>query len=74
MGLIITILIGFCIGAVAKWFMPGPDKGGFIMTSLLGIAGSWVGRFLFGHRVGFIGSVIGAVVVLFLYRVLNKRD
>lgn len=73
MGLIFTILIGFVIGAVAKWFMPGKDKGGFIITVLLGIAGSWFGSLILGHRTGFIGSVVGAVLLLVIYRFLNKN-
>jgi uncharacterized membrane protein YeaQ/YmgE (transglycosylase-associated protein family) len=77
-GLIWTILIGFLVGSVAKFFMPGKDPGGFILTTLLGIAGAWVGSFLsgilgFSGRVGFIGSVIGAVVLLFLYRWVKGR-
>lgn len=72
-----TILIGFIIGAVAKFIMPGPQGGGFIMTTVLGIAGSFVGSFVFGllgfgGNVGFIGSVIGAILILWLVRMLNK--
>jgi uncharacterized membrane protein YeaQ/YmgE (transglycosylase-associated protein family) len=57
--------------------MPGPSGGGFIMTTVLGIAGAFVGSFLFGllgfgGGVGFIGSVIGALVILWLARTLNK--
>ena len=74
MGLIWTILIGFCIGVVAKFLMPGKDPGGFIMTTLLGIAGSWLGSFLFGGRVGFLGSVIGAIVILLLYRFVKGKN
>ena len=74
MGLIFTILIGFAVGAVAKWFMPGKDNGGFFVTALLGIAGSWLGSFVLGHRAGFIGSVIGAILVLVIYRFMNKKQ
>lgn len=73
MGLIFKILIGFVVGVVAQWFFPGKDRGGFIMTALLGIAGSWFGAFLLGHRTGFIGSVIGAILLLVIYRFLNKK-
>jgi uncharacterized membrane protein YeaQ/YmgE (transglycosylase-associated protein family) len=76
--LLYVILIGFLAGLIAKAIMPGKDVGGFIMTTLLGIGGAWVGSFLFGMlgmnpNVGLIGSVIGALVILWLYRVLNKR-
>jgi uncharacterized membrane protein YeaQ/YmgE (transglycosylase-associated protein family) len=74
MGLIFTILIGFVVGAVAKWFMPGKDNGGFFVTALLGIAGSWLGSIVLGHRAGFIGSVIGAILVLVIYRFMNKKE
>jgi uncharacterized membrane protein YeaQ/YmgE (transglycosylase-associated protein family) len=71
-----TILIGFIVGAVAKFIMPGPNGGGFLMTTVLGIAGSFVGSFVFGllgfNGVGFIGSVIGAILILWLVRTLNK--
>ena len=72
-----TILIGFIVGAVAKFIMPGPNGGGFVMTTVLGIAGSFVGSFVFGllgfgGSVGFIGSVIGAILILWLVRTLNK--
>jgi uncharacterized membrane protein YeaQ/YmgE (transglycosylase-associated protein family) len=72
-----TILIGFVVGAVAKFFMPGKQGGGFIMTTVLGIAGSFVGSFLsgmlgMGRTVGFIGSVIGAIIILMIARMVNK--
>ena len=73
MGLLFTILIGFVIGVVAKWFMPGKDRGGFIITTLLGIAGSWFGSLIMGGRVGFIGSVIGAILLLVIYRFFDRK-
>ena len=73
MGLLLTILIGFVIGVVAKWFMPGKDRGGFIITALLGIAGSWFGSLIMGGRVGFIGSVIGAILLLVIYRFFDRK-
>ena len=77
MGIVWTILIGFVIGVVAKWIMPGKDGGGFIMTTVLGIAGSFVGNLVFGllgfhGGVGFIGSVIGALIILWAVKALNK--
>ena len=72
-----TIIIGFLAGLVAKMLYPGKQGGGIIITILLGIAGSWVGSFLsgllgMGRSVGFIGSVIGAMIVLWLYNKFGK--
>jgi uncharacterized membrane protein YeaQ/YmgE (transglycosylase-associated protein family) len=75
------ILIGFVIGLVAKFLMPGRDPGGFIVTTILGIAGSafagWlgaqVGLYSQGESVGFIASVVGAMLILVLYRALLGR-
>ncbi len=77
MNILWTILIGFVIGVVAKFLMPGKDPGGFIITTILGIAGSFVGAFLaqalgLAPSVGFIGSVIGAMILLFIYRAMNR--
>ncbi len=76
-----TLIIGLIIGAVAKLLMPGKDPGGIIVTMLLGIAGSFVGTFIgrmFGHyqngsSAGFIMSVIGAIILLIIYRLLFRR-
>jgi uncharacterized membrane protein YeaQ/YmgE (transglycosylase-associated protein family) len=57
MGVLSWILLGLIAGALAKWIMPGPDPGGIIVTTLLGIAGAFVGGFL-GSLVG-LGSVSG---------------
>jgi uncharacterized membrane protein YeaQ/YmgE (transglycosylase-associated protein family) len=70
------IIIGLVAGALAKLIMPGRDPGGIIVTILLGIAGSLVGGFLFGGsdgQVGLIGSVVGALILLFLYRLVVGR-
>ena len=75
-----VILIGLVIGAVAKLIMPGKDPGGFLVTILLGIAGSliatWIGRTLGwyaeGQSAGFIMSVLGAIVLLGAYRLLKR--
>jgi uncharacterized membrane protein YeaQ/YmgE (transglycosylase-associated protein family) len=77
-----TLLIGLIVGAVAKFVMPGKDPGGIIVTMLIGIAGSFVGTYggrllgLYsaGQSAGFIMSVIGALVLLILYRLLFKRS
>ncbi|HEU0051765.1 MAG TPA: GlsB/YeaQ/YmgE family stress response membrane protein [Longimicrobium sp.] len=76
MGILWMIIIGLIAGALAKLIMPGRDPGGIIVTILLGIAGSLVGGFLFGGsdgRVGLIGSVVGALILLFLYRLIVGR-
>jgi len=76
MGIIGMIIIGLIAGAIAKLIMPGRDPGGIIVTILLGIAGSLVGGFLFGgsdNRVGIIGSIVGALILLGLYRLVIGR-
>jgi uncharacterized membrane protein YeaQ/YmgE (transglycosylase-associated protein family) len=80
MGLLYTLLIGLIAGAAAKFLMPGKDPGGWIITILLGIAGAWVGTFLGstlglyaeGQAAGFVASVIGAVILLGIYRLFTK--
>lgn len=78
-GLLIVALIGLVIGAVAKMLMPGPDPGGWFVTILLGIAGSWVGNFLFGlvglHGVvlELVGAVLGAMLLLWIYRMVKGK-
>lgn len=81
MGLIWTAVIGLIAGAIAKLLMPGRDPGGFIITMLLGIAGAMVGTFLgrtlgwynAGEAAGLVAAVIGAVLLLFLYRQFAGR-
>ena len=77
-----TILIGAVIGVVAKLLMPGRDPGGCIITILLGIAGSFLAGFLGrtlgwyreGEPAGFIFSVVGAMLLLLIYRIFfGKR-
>jgi uncharacterized membrane protein YeaQ/YmgE (transglycosylase-associated protein family) len=75
------IVFGLVIGLIAKLLMPGRDPGGFIVTMLLGIAGALVGGFI-GRAMGFYGtnqsagwlmSILGAIILLALYRVLVRR-
>jgi uncharacterized membrane protein YeaQ/YmgE (transglycosylase-associated protein family) len=74
-------VIGLVAGALAKFIMPGKDPGGIIVTMLLGIAGSLVAGFLGralgwyheGQAAGFIMSVIGAIVLLALYRLVKRQ-
>lgn len=81
MGLLMTLLIGLIVGALAKFIMPGDDPGGIIVTILLGIAGAFVARFLGsalglyaeGEPAGFIASVIGAIILLAIYRMFKRR-
>jgi uncharacterized membrane protein YeaQ/YmgE (transglycosylase-associated protein family) len=79
MSVLLMIIVGLVVGAVAKLLMPGPDPGGMIITILLGIGGSLVAGFLGralgwyteGAPVGFIASVIGAILLLAAYRALT---
>jgi uncharacterized membrane protein YeaQ/YmgE (transglycosylase-associated protein family) len=82
MSILATIVIGFFVGLVAKFLMPGRDPGGFIITTILGIIGAMVATYLgqalglyaAGEAAGFIGAVIGAIILLVIYRaVLGKR-
>lgn len=81
MSIIWTILIGFIVGIVAKFLMPGRDPVGFIITALIGIAGSiiatYLGRFMgfyqVGESAGFIAAVLGAIILLFLYRMVTGK-
>ena len=81
MDIILMVVWGLIAGAIAKMLMPGKDPGGIVVTILLGIAGSLLGGFLFnaigiggGERyAGLIGSVIGAVLLLFIYRLFSAR-
>jgi len=81
MGIIAWILFGLVIGIIAKVLMPGRDPGGFIVTILLGIAGALVGGFA-GRAMGFYGegqsagwimSILGAVILLAIYRMMVRR-
>lgn len=83
MGILYTLLVGLIVGAIAKLLMPGKDPGGCIITTIIGIAGSAVGAYLgqllglyrVGEPAGFIGAVLGAMVLLLIYRmVLGKRS
>lgn len=81
MEILYTILIGLVVGIVAKFLMPGKDPGGLIITTLLGIAGALVAKFLGqalnwydeGEPAGFIASVFGAILLLILYRMIFGR-
>lgn len=76
-----ALFIGLIVGIVAKFLMPGRDPGGFIITALLGIAGSvvasWLGSamglYAQGEPAGFIAAVIGAMILLAIYRMVVGR-
>lgn len=76
-----AIVIGLLAGIVAKLVMPGKDPGGFIVTTLLGIVGAvvatWIGQaigwYAPGEAAGFIGAVVGAIILLVLYRMVRGR-
>ena len=80
MWIIGTIIIGLLAGAVAKLLMPGKDPGGFIVTTLLGVAGAflatWLGQAVGwydqGDAAGFIGAVVGAIILLLIYRLIRR--
>ena len=81
MGILACILFGLVVGINAKLLMPGRDPGGFIVTILLGIAGALLGGFI-GRAMGFYGpsesagwiiSILGAIVLLVLYRMMVRR-
>lgn len=83
MNILWMIIFGAIVGAIAKLIMPGKDPGGIIVTIILGILGSVVGGFLIGTLMpgqsstspaGWIGSILGALLLLFIYRmVMSKR-
>lgn len=81
MSLISAIVIGFIAGLIARAIHPGDDKAGFIVTTALGIVGSLVatyggqllGLYPKGASAGFIASVVGAIIVLFIYNMIAKQ-
>ncbi len=82
MSIIGTIVIGFFVGLIARALKPGEDKLGWIMTSVLGIAGSFIASYLGaalglyqrGQVAGFLASVVGAVILLVVYGMVTKKS
>ena len=82
MGILWTLLIGFIVGLVARFLLPGKQKMGFILTTVLGIGGSLLGGFIgerlgwyaVGETAGFMVSVIGAIIVLVVWNAFSKRS
>lgn len=81
MSIISMIIVGFIVGLIARAIMPGDQKLGFILTVLLGIVGSLVAGYLgaavgwytAGQGAGWIGSIVGAIIVLFIYGLVAKK-
>ncbi len=79
MAIIGILIIGLLAGIVAKLLMPGRDPGGFIITTVLGVIGAFVATWLGqasgwyqpGEAAGFIGAVVGAVIILAVYRLVR---
>ena len=83
MSILWTIIIGFIAGVIAKFLMPGKNEpSGFILTTILGIVGAFVATFLGqalgfyspGEGAGFIGAVVGAIVVLFIWGMVARKN
>ena len=75
-----TLIVGLVVGAIAKFLMPGKDPGGILITMVLGVVGAFIGtyagRFLgLGetYQAGFLMSIVGAIVVLGIYRLIVGR-
>lgn len=81
MSIIAIIVVGFLVGLLARAVMPGEQKMGLVLTTVLGIAGSVVAGYLgqaiglyqAGQGAGFIGSIVGALIVLFGYGLVTKK-
>lgn len=81
MSIIWTILIGFVVGLIARAIKPGNDSAGFIVTTLIGIAGSFgatylgqaMGWYTVGEAAGFIVSVLGAIVLLVIWGLVKRK-
>jgi len=82
MGILSMIIIGLIVGLIARAIMPGDQKMGIIMTIILGIVGALVAGYLgvavgwyqAGEGAGWIASIIGAIIVLFVYGLITKRS
>jgi len=81
MDIIIMIIVGFIVGLIARAIMPGTQSMGFILTTVLGVVGAVVAGFLgrtlgwygSGEPVGWIASVVGAIIVLFIVGMFTKK-
>ena len=81
MGIIWTILVGFVVGLLAKMITPGRDPAGFFITAAIGIAGSLLatyggqalGLYRAGEAAGFVGSLVGAIILLVIYHFVRRN-
>lgn len=81
MGILGWVLFGLVVGIVAKFVMPGRDPGGIIITIILGIVGALIGGFIGqalnlyqpGEPAGFVGATLGAILVLWIYRMATRK-
>lgn len=81
MSILTTIFVGLVVGFIARAIKPGDDKLGWIMTAVLGVAGSFAARYAGaamgwykqGEAAGWIASVVGAVILLFIYALVAKK-
>jgi uncharacterized membrane protein YeaQ/YmgE (transglycosylase-associated protein family) len=82
MGIVWTIIIGFIVGLLAKMLTPGRDPAGFFITAAIGIAGSLLatyggqamGLYRAGEPAGFVGSLVGAIILLLIYHVIRRKS
>ena len=82
MGIVGTLFIGLVVGWLARWLKPGSDDMGLILTALLGVAGSFVatyagsvlGLYQPGEPAGFVGALIGAIVLLYLFAAIKSKQ
>lgn len=81
-GLIGTAIVGLVVGAIAKWLSPGRDPSGCLVTMVIGVAGAFIARFIGnsvfgwysdGSAPGWIMSILGAVLLLWIFRMIQRR-
>lgn len=81
MDLLWTLVVGLVVGALAKFIMPGKDPGGIIITIILGICGALLAKYLGqalgiyepGETAGFLGALVGAILLLWIYRMVRRN-